>query len=421
MDPEESYIVEDVERPDWLLSHVDGDVCDGEYLVKCHFGADMKQVWSDPEALAACLKVPAMAGKDEKGVAKVKWIMSFMFEKLREDASLFACFEAVFKSSHLGKGVVASLALDNHTDTSACNKIAWVHSSLIANYPSFFSDNEVASFVESLKKCSQIGKLDAIANLLKSSQHRRNVWPLVKGTVEKATPLKADEMYKCITALWMLSYDAELMASGKGFAVLKLKHFFASSFKVEKVVRLGLVVLENFLASDVLKEDIATSGIEDEVKALEYEKWRDSELYDHIRSVSQAVSQAVTTVSDFPRYRKELETGSLNWSYLHSSKFWMDNHDKVTEADVEALAHLLARNTAEDAASTTTRAVVCNDLGEIAVLAKEGKAWIQGKSGAKDRVMQLVQDNRDSQREVRREALLCCQKIMLNKWDVAQK
>merc|ERR1712232_337438 len=157
-------------------------------------------------------------------------------------------------------------------------------------------------------------------------------------------------------------------------------------------------------------------GIEEEVKALEYEKWRDTDLYDHIKSVSQAVSQAVTTVSDLPRYREELKTGTLNWSYLHSNKFWMDNHDKVTEADVKALADLLNRG-GDDDASNTTRAIVCNDLGEIAVLAKEGKKWIRD-TGAKDNVLKLVMLDSANQREVRREALLCSQKIMLNKWDI---
>jgi len=313
-----------------------------------------------------------------------------------------------------------SLALDNCADLAACNKIAWVHSALVANYPSYFTDSDVECFVQNLKKCDQLGKLDAIANLLKSSQHRRNVWELVKDTVQKASPRKADEMYKIVTALWMLSYDADLMPSLKGYAVLKLKEFFGSPLKVEKVVRLGLVVLENFLSCEALKEDVATSGIEDEVKALEYEKWRDTDLYEHIKSVSQAVSQAVTTVSDFPRYREELATGALNWSYLHSSKFWLDNHGQVTEEDVKNLTQVLKSKNDESEASTTTRAIVCNDLGEIAVLAKEGKKWIRD-SGAKDAVLGLVANTSASQREVRREALLCSQKIMLNKWDIAQK
>jgi len=38
------------------------------------------------------------------------------------------------------------------------------------------------------------------------------------------------------------------------------------------------------------------------------------------------------------------------------------------------------------------------------------------KLGVKERVMMLMSSNDPDKREVRREALLCCQKIMLNKW-----
>merc|ERR1712085_65826 len=38
------------------------------------------------------------------------------------------------------------------------------------------------------------------------------------------------------------------------------------------------------------------------------------------------------------------------------------------------------------------------------------------KLGVKERVMTLMGSNNPEHRDVRREALLCCQKIMLNKW-----
>lgn len=36
--------------------------------------------------------------------------------------------------------------------------------------------------------------------------------------------------------------------------------------------------------------------------------------------------------------------------------------------------------------------------------------------GVKDRVMKLMSSSAPTYKEVRREALLCCQKIMLHKW-----
>jgi len=67
----------------------------------------------------------------------------------------------------------------------------------------------------------------------------------------------------------------------------------------------------------------------------------------------------------------------------------------------------------------TTLAVACHDIGEFVSLHPLGKKQA-GRLGVKERVMELMASPDQDKRDVRREALLCCQKIMLNKWqDVA--
>merc|ERR1711982_15918 len=63
----------------------------------------------------------------------------------------------------------------------------------------------------------------------------------------------------------------------------------------------------------------------------------------------------------------------------------------------------------------TTLAVACHDIGEFVALHPLGKKKV-AQLQVKERVMQLMGSNDSNYREVRREALLCCQKIMLNKW-----
>ena len=66
-----------------------------------------------------------------------------------------------------------------------------------------------------------------------------------------------------------------------------------------------------------------------------------------------------------------------------------------------------------------TVAMACDDIGEIAVLHKDGKAWVR-EAKAKDAVMNKMSE--ENNKEVRCKALLCCQKIMLNKWqEIHQK
>merc|ERR1711865_362936 len=173
----------------------------------------------------------------------------------------------------------------------------------------------------------------------------------------------------------------------------------------EKVIRLSLTVLRNFLGHKTICEEIVEKEILDAVQALEYEKWRDAELYDEIRDVSKSISKEVALLSNFDRYERELQTGQLAWGFIHSDKFWSENVMKF-EANhfsaVKKLAALLAST------NPTTLAVACHDLGEFVQLHPLGKIKANDFQ-VKDKVMQLMTHN---DRDVQRESLLCCQKLM---------
>jgi len=309
-----------------------------------------------------------------------------------------------------------------HKESATADKTAWLYSALVGNLSHHFTKEDVQSFVKKISSAgamTALGRLEAITNLLKSTEFRQTVWglPDARRAVEiMDAKSKPNEQYKCVFAIWMLSFEVEIAPQFdqqlKEFkAVDRIKNFLTADTKVEKVVRLSLVVLENFLTSKALQEDIATTGVLQAVQALEYEKWRDAELYGQIVDVSRAISSAVSEVSKFDRYLKELQSEKLRWGYLHTTKFWAENYTNpdLNEDVVDALKKIIQEKSSYDPESA---AVACNDIGEIAVFHDRGKKWIESKR-AKESVMQQM-DNRD--RMVRREALLCCQKIMLNNW-----
>merc|ERR1719460_2890940 len=218
----------------------------------------------------------------------------------------------------------------------------------------------------------------------------------------------------------MVSFDTSLSKSLKSNDVIqKLKAILIFS-RTEKVIRLCLTVLKNFLAQKAdcqgICEDIVEEGVLESVQQLEYEKWRDAELYDDIRELVQLINSEVKELSNFDRYMKELESGSLTWGFIHSSKFFGENVMKFENGEFKALK-LLANLLSSD--NATTLAVACHDIGEFVSLHPLGKKQVN-RLGVKERVMELMGSQEQDKREVRREALLCCQKIMLNKWqDVA--
>merc|ERR1712039_328046 len=256
-------------------------------------------------------------------------------------------------------------------------------------------------------------------NLLKSDTYRSAVWKTA-GVPERVMKIEpktdsAPYLYRCVFAIWMLSFDKDIPGQLKQHDVVtKMKAILIHS-RTEKVVRLSLTVLKNFLTNKGICEEIAEEGLLEAVQNLEYEKWRDAELYEDIRDTTQLIAQKVQEISNFDRYEKELQTGKLQWGFVHSSKFWSENVSKFETNDFRAIKHL-ASLLNDMRTDKTTLAVVCHDLGEFVTLHPLGKRKLT-QLQVKDRIMNLMGSTDPDEREVRREALLCCQKIMLNKWN----
>merc|ERR1712060_394359 len=217
-------------------------------------------------------------------------------------------------------------------------------------------------------------------------------------------------VYKKMFILWLVSFDGgKLPMAGEDIAQ-KLKEVLTYS-RVEKVVRMSLTCLQSLLASKDVADEIVEQGMLEVVQSLEYEKWRDAELYDDIRNMSAAIGTRVQEMSNFARYERELHSHKLKWGFIHSPKFWSENVLKFEQNDWKALRALTA---CLDLSDTTTVAVACHDLGEFVTAHPLGKKQVTAL-GVKDKVMHLM-SSPGSDKEVKREALLCCQKIMLNKW-----
>jgi len=267
------------------------------------------------------------------------------------------------------------------------------------------------------RHCTPLGALEALVNLLKAAPFRTRVWnePGVSDRIFEVKPTAPTTvLYRFTFAIWMLSYDEKIATGLKNFAIVRrLKDILVQS-RVEKIVRLCLVVLQNFLKYKALCVDIAEEGLLEVVQPLEYEKWRDQELYDEIRDVCQTISTEVGELSNFERYEHELNQGFLHWGYIHSSKFWAENVMKFEQNDWKALNMLLDLVQSPDT-DATTLAVACHDIGEFVQLHPRGKIMV-GSPEVKRRIMEVMVMPGNAHREARREALLCCQKIILNKW-----
>lgn len=378
---------------------------------------ELKNYFADGKALVACME--ALRVKEDTKARQS--ILTVMYDMLRYDSSCFSFYErALDDRVPVYTTLLGVLREGEGFDVYISDKVAWLLTIVIGHRPSFFSDAEVVDVVQAVfaqKSCSELGKLEAVTNLLKPIMHRKTVWSqqgvgslIFNVEWDQSAPL----VYRCVFGIWMLSFDTDLISNLNDFQpVRKLKTILLHS-RVEKVVRLSLTVLRNFLRQKEMSEAIVEEGVLDVVQQLEFEKWRDAELYDDIRDVVQQIASEVKELSNFERYERELQSGQLSWGFIHSSKFWGENVMKFEQNDFRALK-TLAERLMDENSNPVTLAVVCHDIGEIVALHPLGKKKVNAL-GIKDRVMELMGSTDPDLREVRREALLCCQKIMLNKW-----
>merc|ERR1712007_403813 len=121
-----------------------------------------------------------------------------------------------------------------------------------------------------------------------------------------------------------------------------------------------------------LCEEIVELNILDAVQNLEFEKWRDAELYDDVRDLASQIANEVHEMSNFDRYERELQTGCLKWGFIHTSKFWGENVMKFEQNDFRAL-NALAALLISPTTDAETLAVACHDVGEFVALHQLGK------------------------------------------------
>lgn len=368
-------------------------------------------------------------------IRAVQYVLTILYDAVREDASFYSVFEECY-----GKKLDFLTPLSNITkldDAYASDKAVYLMTAIASQEPRLFNlaDNSVnlgaliRIITGSAGSVSMLGALDGITNLLKNSDFREEVWS-AEGVSERIFSVTRESspalIYKSVFAIWLLSFNENIAVTLPGSlktlgVASRLKDVLANC-RVEKVVRIGLSVLKNLLRHKALSEEVVEKGTLDVVNQLEFEKWRDGELYDEIKDVSHEIATKVKELSSFERYEKELATGDLHWGFIHSDRFWQENITKFEKDSFAAIKNLGKILVDAQNATPTTLAVACHDIGEFASLHPLGKRKVQ-EFMIKESIMQLMQapgHKGDGEfRDLRREALLCCQKIMLDRWQVA--
>lgn len=233
--------------------------------------------------------------------------------------------------------------------------------------------------------------------------------PLLKAS---NSPTNSQLLYELCLCTWQMTFvkqAAEIM--GKS-GIVKALVQVARTAQKEKVFRVAVLSLRNLLnySEFGLATDMVAEGLPKIVATRQMQTWGDEDIVEMLNFLDEKLREGIQSLSSFDFYKKEIVSGSLDWSPMHTSeKFWKENIDKFEEKDFQILRLLL--KLIESSREAKTVAVGCGDIGMFITYHSQGRYIVNDLRG-KELVMRHMA-NPDP--EVQKQALLCVQKLMLTK------
>ncbi|GBP16752.1 V-type proton ATPase subunit H [Eumeta japonica] len=229
--------------------------------------------------------------------------------------------------------------------------------------------------------------------------------------------------YQLVFCLWVLTFNSLLAEKMNKFNAIPILADILSDSVKEKVTRIVLAVFRNLIEKpedqQVAKEHciaMVQCKVLKQLSILEQKRSDDEDIMNDVEFLNERLQASVQDLSSFDQYATEVKSGRLEWSPVHkSAKFWRENAARLNERGQEllrTLVHLLERST-----DPVVLAVACYDIGEYVRHYPRGKHVIE-QLGGKQRVMHLLSHEDPN---VRYEALLAVQKLMVHNWEYLGK
>ncbi|KAJ1644374.1 H(+)-transporting V1 sector ATPase subunit H [Coemansia erecta] len=239
---------------------------------------------------------------------------------------------------------------------------------------------------------------------------------LLGGRAPRGVVAVPQTQYEVVYCLWMLTFESRIAQSiNRIYDVVPVMVDIARAAVKEKVIRIIVATWIN-LANKAPEANMPNMLVAKVPACLQTlgtgRNLKDEDLKADIGALAETLAAHTGAMTTWDEYLTELASGKLHWSPAHrSEQFWKLHIRRMDESDhkvVRLLGDILAASTSDD----TALAVACHDLSQYVKLNPDGKKLL-ARIGAKTRVMALMTS---ASPEVRYEALMCVQQIMLNAW-----
>ncbi|KAJ4459115.1 putative V-type proton ATPase subunit H [Paratrimastix pyriformis] len=219
-------------------------------------------------------------------------------------------------------------------------------------------------------------------------------------------------LYQVIFCVWLMSFNhVEIIPGLLQANIIPLLIQVLKTQLKEKVIRVTLAILKNMSGVEAACTQMIDQGLVKVLHNLMVQKWSDEDLQSDLEDLVEILNGRVAALISIDVYSQELEKGQLTWTPVHKSdKFWKDNYTKFDVDNFRLLRTLGALLYTEH---PRTLAVTCHDLGNFARFHPRGKTLLE-EFGLKAKILELL-GHQDA--EVQKEALLCVQKMLVQKWE----
>ncbi|KAJ2784047.1 H(+)-transporting V1 sector ATPase subunit H [Coemansia javaensis] len=222
--------------------------------------------------------------------------------------------------------------------------------------------------------------------------------------------------YGVVFCLWLLTFERGIAATlNKRYDVVPVMVDVARSAVKEKVIRMIVATWANMLelAPAANVPNMLVAKVPGCLATLAAGRnFKDEDLREGVRRLAEDLAAHTGVMTTWDEYLNEVASGKLQWAPAHRSEQFWKLHVHKMDSDDHRVVRQLAGILASDTASETALAVACHDLSQYVKFNPDGKKLL-ARIGAKARIMELMTSDLP---EVRYEALLCVQQIMLNAW-----
>jgi len=229
--------------------------------------------------------------------------------------------------------------------------------------------------------------------------------------------------YQLTFCLWVMTFNNTIAEKMSQYSVIPTLSDILSESVKEKVTRITLAVFRNLIEKPddkaICRENciqMVQCKVLKQLEILSQRKFDDEDITADIEYLNEKLQNSIQDLSSFEEYCSEVKSGRMEWSPVHKSeKFWRENAGRLNEKNYELLKILI--NLLETSKDPLVLSVACHDIGEYTRHYSRGKRTLE-QLGGKQWVMQhLTHDDPN----VRYEALLAVQKLMVHNWEYLGK